>query len=121
MYPDSEELTIFYTRYSSYKYKVLPFGLTNGPATYQRYINDILFEYLDMFCTVYLDDILIYSEDPLEYKEHVKKVLECLYTAGLQPDIRKYKFNITYTRYLGFIVSTSGLEVDQEKVAIVRD
>ena len=41
-------------------------------------MNDILFEYLDVFCTAYLDDILIYSEDPLEYKEHVKKVLERL-------------------------------------------
>ncbi len=41
-------------------------------------MNDILFKYLDVFCTAYLDDILIYSEDPLEYKEHVKKVLERL-------------------------------------------
>ena len=112
MHPDSEELTTFYTRYSSYKCKVLPFGLTNGPATYQRYMNDILFKYLDVFYIAYLDDILIYSEDPLEYKEYVKKVLEYLYTAGLQPDIRKYEFSVTHTRYLGFIVSTSGLEVD---------
>jgi hypothetical protein len=75
MDPDSEELTTFRTRYGSYKCKVLPFGLTNGPATYQRYINDVLFDYLDDFCTAYLDDILIYSENELEHEMHVKNVL----------------------------------------------
>jgi len=64
--------------YSLYKYKVLLFGLTNSPTTYQQYINDVLFNYLDVFCTTYLDDILIYSDDPLEHKAHVKKVLDRL-------------------------------------------
>jgi len=58
-----------------YKYKVLPFGLTNGLATYQRYINNILFDYLNDFYTAYLDDIIIYSKNELEYEEHVYKVL----------------------------------------------
>ena len=75
MDPDSEELTTFCTHYRAYKYKVLLFGLTNGPATYQRYMNDVLFDYLDDFCTAYLDDIIIYSENVLEHEEHVKKVL----------------------------------------------
>ena len=83
MHPDSEELTTFWTHYSAYKCKVLPFGLTNGPATYQRYINDILFDYLDDFCTAYLDDILIYSDDPLIHHKHINKVLQCLRDAGL--------------------------------------
>src|SRR6266536_2720759 len=55
---DSEELTTFRTQFKAYKYKVLPFGLTNGLSTYQRYMNDVLFDYLDDFCTTYLDDIL---------------------------------------------------------------
>ena len=76
MHPDSEELTTFRTRFGAYKCKVLPFGLTNGPATYQRYMNDVLFDYLDDFCTAYLDDILIYSDNELEHEHHVKKVLE---------------------------------------------
>ena len=69
---------MFKTYYGSYKCKVLSFGLTNGPATYQRYINDVLFNYLDNFCTAYLDNILIYSDDPLEHAIHVKKVLDHL-------------------------------------------
>jgi hypothetical protein len=53
----------------------MSFGLTNGPVTYQRYMNDILFDYLDMFCTAYLDDIVIYSENELEYTAQVHLVL----------------------------------------------
>jgi len=52
-------------------------------------MNNVLFEYLDDFCTAYLDDILIYSENELEHKEHVCKVLLRLYEVGLQADIRK--------------------------------
>ena len=83
MDPELEELTTFRTRYGSYKCKVMPFGLTNGPATYQRFMNDVLFDYLDDFCTAYLDDILIYSENELDHQEHVCKVLSRLREAGL--------------------------------------
>jgi hypothetical protein len=78
MSPESEELIIFWTRYRAYKCKVLLFSLTNGLATYQRYINNILFDYLDVFCTAYLDNILIYSKNLLKHKTHVKLMLERL-------------------------------------------
>ena len=71
----AEELITFRTRYGTYKYQVLSFSLTNGPATYQRYMNKVLFDYLDDFCTAYLDDILIYSDNVLEHENHVKLVL----------------------------------------------
>jgi hypothetical protein len=67
MDPILKDLTTFYTRYGSYKYKVLPFGLTNGPATYQRYINDVLFDYLNEFYIAYLDNILIYLDNELKH------------------------------------------------------
>ncbi len=121
IHPDSEELTTFRTRYGAYKCKVLPFGLTNGPSTYQRYMNDVLFDYLDDFCTAYLDDILIYSEDPLEHEAHVKKVLDRLWAAGLQADIKKSEFGVTRTKYLGFIISTDSIEVDPSKTEVVRN
>jgi transposase InsO family protein len=119
--PDSEELTSFRTRYGSYRCKVLPFGLTNGPATYQRYMNDVLLDYLDDFCTAYLDDILIYSEDVLEHEAQVKKVLQRLREAGLQADINKCEFNVTSTKYLGFVIGTDGIRTDPEKVAVVKE
>lgn len=121
IHPDSEELTTFRTRFGAYKCKVLPFGLTNGPATYQRYMNDVLFDYLDDFCTAYLDDILIYSDNELEHEHHVKKVLERLRNAGLQIDLKKCEFHVTRTKYLGFIISTDGIEVDPDKISIVKN
>jgi Reverse transcriptase (RNA-dependent DNA polymerase) len=95
IHPNSEELTTFRTRFRAYKYKVLPFRLTNGLIIYQRYINDVLFDYLDDFYTAYLDDILIYSENELEHEHHVKKVLDRLRDAGLQIDLKKYEFYVT--------------------------
>ena len=56
--------TAFWTQYGHFKYQVMPFGLSNTPATFQRYVNKILAEKLDVFVIVYLDDILIYTEDP---------------------------------------------------------
>ena len=57
-----EEKTVFHIRYGLYEYIVMPFGLCNAPGTFQSFINETLWEFLDNFCTSYLDDILIYSE-----------------------------------------------------------
>ena len=70
-------------RYRYYEYLVMPFRLTNAPATFQAFINNVLRQYLDIFITVYLNDIAIYSETLEEYKQHVKKVLQALYKADL--------------------------------------
>jgi hypothetical protein len=121
MDPASEEYTTFRTRYGSYKCKVLPFGLCNGPATFQRYMNDVLIDYLDDFCIAYLDDILIYTEDPKEHDAHVIKVLNRLREAGLQADIKKCEFGVTRTKYLGFILTTKGLETDPDKTEPLRN
>jgi hypothetical protein len=120
MDPVLEELTTFRTRYRSYKCKVLPFGLTNRPATYQRFMNDTLFDYLDDFCIAYLDDIMIYSQNEEEHTEHVRKVLLRLRKVGLQADIKKSEFNVTRTKYLGFIISTTRIETDPEKTLAIR-
>ena len=119
--PEHEELTTFRTRYGAYKYKVMPFGLTNGPATFQRFINNTLMGYLDDFCSAYIDDILIFSNNLREHKEHVRKVLERLREAGLQADIDKCEFHVTSTKFLGFIIGTDGVAVDPKKIEVVRD
>jgi Reverse transcriptase (RNA-dependent DNA polymerase) len=84
-------------------------------------MNDVLFDYLDDFCTAYLDDIMIYLDNELEHETHVKKVLERLRNSGLQANIKKCEFGVKRTRYLGFIVSTSGIEVDLEKIKVIHD
>jgi hypothetical protein len=84
-------------------------------------MNEVLFDYLDDFCTAYLDDILIYSDNVLEHKHYVKLVLQRLREAGLQVDIKKTEFYVTRTKYLGFIISTQGLEVDPEKISVITN
>ena len=82
-------------------------------------MNKMLMEYLDNFCIVYLNNILIYLEDPLKHKEHVYKVLLWLCKARLQVNIKKCEFKVTYTKYLGFVISTNSVEVDLEKVKAI--
>ncbi|SLM35369.1 gag polymerase env [Lasallia pustulata] len=67
----SKDLTTFITSMGLYKYCVLPFGLTNRPASYQHYMNDILLPYLNDFVQAYLDDIIIYSKTRKEHTQHV--------------------------------------------------
>ncbi|KAJ8127922.1 hypothetical protein O1611_g5714 [Lasiodiplodia mahajangana] len=121
MHPDDEDLTTFKTRYGSFKYKVVPFGLANGPATFQRYINGVLGECLDDFCSAYIDDVLVFSETLEEHRIHVRRVLERLRDAGLQADLKKCEFHVEETKYLGFIVGRNGIRADPEKVAVIRD
>ena len=119
MHPDSEDYTTFITALGAYKYKVLPFGLTNGPASFQQYINDTLFDFLHKFCQAYLDDVLIYSKTKKEHRKHVCLVLERLRSAGLQVDIKKCEFDVEETMFLGVLVSGQGLRMDPEKVKVV--
>ena len=73
---EDEDSTTFRIRFGSFKYRVMPFGLTNGPVSHQHFMNDVLFDYLDRFTSVFLDDILIYSETLEEHKQHIKQALE---------------------------------------------
>src|SRR5215216_8006103 len=84
--------TAFRMRYGHFEYLVMPFGLTNAPTTFQRYINNVLREFLDNFCMVYLDDILIYSQNQKEHMQHVKKVLAKLREVGLYVKLLKCEF-----------------------------
>jgi ribosome-interacting GTPase 1 len=70
---------------------------------------------------VYLNNILIYSEDLLKHKTHVKLILERLREAGLQVNIKKSEFKVTCTKYLGFVISTAGIKVNKSKTKIVKN
>jgi hypothetical protein len=84
-------------------------------------MNNVLFDYLDDFYTTYLNNILIYSDDPLEYEIYIRLVLQKLRDTSLQADIKKYEFNITRTKYLGFIILTNSISIDLEKVFIIQN
>jgi len=80
-----EPKTAFRTCYSSYEWRVMPFGLSNTPAAFQRFINEVLGDLMDVCMVGYLDNILIYSDSLEDHRDHVCEVLHCLCTAGLYP------------------------------------
>ena len=99
----------------------MPFGLANGPSFFQTYINDVLHGMLDVFCTAYIDDILIYSNSKKEHWEHVRSVLEALRETGLQADIKKCKIHVTEVNYLGLVITCNGIRMDPQKVSAVQE
>ena len=113
--------TAFRTRYRSFKWLVMPFGLSNALAAFQRFMNDIFSDLLNVNVTIYLDDILIYSDDPAEHKKHVHEVLRRLYKHGLYARPDKCHFSTNSIEYLGFILSKGGLKMDPSKVRTIQD
>jgi len=116
-----EYLTAFRTRFGLYESLVMPFGLSGAPATFQRFINDTLRSYLDVFCTAYLDDILIYSRTRGEHVKHLRLVLAALREAGLYAKIQKCEFFKEETTFLGVIVGREGIRMDPGKVQTIRE
>jgi len=119
MHLDSENYITFITALKAYKYRVLSFKLTNESIFFQQYMNDVLWDFLNDFCQVYLNDILIYSKMRKKHKNHVKLVLNWLREAELQMNIRKCKFNVEETVFLEVIVSELDLRMNLSKVTVI--
>ncbi len=115
--------TAMRTRFGLFEWLVTPFGLAGAPATFQRYVNSILRPHLDVCCTAYLDDILIYTDGTKDdHEAKVKQILSLLEAAGLYLDINKCEFAVKTTRYLGFIITAGvGVSMDPEKVKAIQD
>ena len=113
--------TAFRTRYGSYEFQVMHYGLTNAPASFQRFMNDIFKDLLDVCVVVYLDDILIYSENPTLHTTHVHEVFRRLRANNLYAKLEKCDFNVDSTNFLGFIISPDGLRMDDTKIQVIRD
>ena len=117
---DLEDLTTFALQFGAFKWKVLSFELTGGLASWQRFINNVLWEYLNKFCIAYLDNILIYSSNLKEHKEHLQLVLAKLWEFSIQVNVDKCKFYVTKTKYLRLIISTEGIKIDPAKIKAIR-
>ena len=111
-----EYKTAFRTRYGQFEYRVMPFGLTNAPATFQAYIDAALGPLLDDSVVCYLDDILIFSEDPEQHEAHVIAVLDRLRDNRLFCKASKCEFSVDRVRFLGFEVSSEGVSMEVEKI-----
>ncbi|MBW0535301.1 hypothetical protein O181_075016 [Austropuccinia psidii MF-1] len=116
-----ENSTAFRTKYGSYEYLVMPFGLTNAHASFQNLVNDIFQDLLDFFVVVYLDDIMGFSKSEEEHVTHVSTVLTRLRANNLFSKASKCLFHVTSVEYLGYVFSSEGLNMDQEKVQKIID
>jgi hypothetical protein len=113
--------TAFRRKYRLYEYLVMPFGLTNAPASFQRWMNEVLSDYLEIFCIAYLDDILIYSDDLEQHHQHVRRILERVEEVVLMLKVSKCEFHTDRMEYLGYIISPTGMSMDLEKVRAVAE
>nr|GEZ63922.1 putative reverse transcriptase domain-containing protein [Tanacetum cinerariifolium] len=113
--------TAFRTRYGHYEFQVMPFGLTNAPAVFMDLMNRVCKPYLDKFVIIFIDDILIYSKDEKEQKEHLKAILELLKKDELYAKFSKCEFWIPKVQFLGHVIGRQGIYVDPAKIESVRD
>jgi transposase InsO family protein len=114
------EKTAFRTRYGHYEYMVLPFGLTNAPATFMGLMNEVFRPLLDKSVVVYLDDILVYSRTWADHLRDVGEVLARLRDSQLYAKMSKCEFGKESVEFLGHVVSNKGVQVDAKKVEAVR-
>ncbi|MBW0505610.1 hypothetical protein O181_045325 [Austropuccinia psidii MF-1] len=110
-----EHLTAFRTKYGSYEYFVVPFGLTNAPASFQNLVNDIFRDLLDIYVLVYLDEIMVFSKSDKAHVTHVFTVNSRLGANNLFAKASKCLFHVSIVDYLGYIVYTEGLKMNQAK------
>ena len=94
-------------------------GLTKSPATFQHFMNDIFQDMADVFVIVYLDDILIFSKNISEHRNHVRQVLAHLRKHHLWVKPEKSIFHSDWVEFLGFIISGQGVSIDQAKSATI--
>ena len=113
--------TAFRTRYGHYEFVVVPFGLTNAPATYMCLMNSVFNKYLDKFVLVFLDDILVYSKNEKEHEEHLRLTLQMLREHQLYAKLSKCDFYRDRIQYLGHIISEEGISVDPEKIKAIMN
>ena len=100
----------------------MPFRLSNALSAFQRFINEVFLDLLDICVVViYLDNILIYSDDLEDHKKHVKEVLKKLWDNGLYVSSAKCVFHQRRVEFIDFVLSPKGIYMDTKKVQIIQD
>jgi hypothetical protein len=108
--------TAFTTRYGLYEFLVMSFGLTNTPAYFMNLIK-VFMEYLDQFVVVFIDDILVYSQNEEAHEDHLRLVLQKLCDNQLYAKFSKCDFWLKEVAFLGHIIVNGGIKVDPGKIS----
>ena len=117
--PEDVEKTAFNTRYGQFEYLVVPFGLCNAPATFQKMVHEIFLKFLDEFLEIFIDDLLIHSQSEDEHLEHLKKVLTLCEENELFIKPQKCKLGYPEVEWVGHVLSENGQAVNQAKIRAV--
>ena len=120
MSPPDIEKTAFICSEGLFEFTVMPFGLCNAPATYQRLMNLLLAGLTWQSCLVYIDDIIIFSADFATHRRDLEEVLQRLIRAGFLLKGKKCRFAVDRVEYLGHIVTPQGISPDPAKIAKLR-
>ena len=118
---EAQTKSAFVTHSGLYQFKVMPYGLTNAPSTFERLMERVLQGLQWQICLVYIDDVIIYSRTVEEHVSRLELVLQKLAEAGLKLKPKKCHLFRTKVLYLGHIVSADGVSTDPEKVEAVKE
>jgi hypothetical protein len=97
--------TTFRTRYGHYEFLIMPFRLTNAPAMFMDFRNQVFKSYLDKYIVVFVDDILVYSKSLMDYKQHLRNVLQVLRENQMYARTNKCDFWLDKVIFLGHVFS----------------
>uniref|UniRef100_A0A670K722 ribonuclease H n=1 Tax=Podarcis muralis TaxID=64176 RepID=A0A670K722_PODMU len=118
--PEASEKSAFTTHVGLYQFKVLPFGLRNAPAAFQRLINFLIHD-MSEFCCAYLDDLAVFSESWPEHLKHLQRVLARLQEANLTVKMSKCQFAQGEVVYLGFRVGSGSIKTLEAKIQCIQE
>jgi hypothetical protein len=121
MAPRDEELTTFRTHKGIYCYKVMSFGLKNAGATYQHAMTVVLDGLLYEIVECYIGDIIVKSKQEMDHLKHLTLVFERMRKYKLKMNPMKCAFGVSSEKFLGFIVTKRGIEVDPTKIKAIMD
>ncbi|KAL0192333.1 hypothetical protein M9458_010629, partial [Cirrhinus mrigala] len=112
--------TAFITPTGHYEYLVMPYGLSISPSVFQTFMNEVFQEFLHQFVVVYIDDILIYSRNQAEHRQHVRQVLQVLRQHHLYLKLEKCEFHQPEVQFLGYNISPEGVQMNHDKVLAIQ-